>query len=787
MGKAKFGIYGDGKELCQIAMARAFEYGDVRSGYYRDQTFVAAVGELTWQEYFAQLYGHTDTEQDPNSGGRTMNGHYATRWVDQNGLWRNQLQFKNSAGDISPTAGQIPRSIGLAYASKLYRHLPELKERFTDYSKFSNNGNEVCFATIGDASTSQGMFFEAVNAAGVLQVPVIFSIWDDGYGISVPIEYQTTKSSISKALLGFQRTDDEPGLEIFVVKAWDYTGLLETYQKAAHLARTQHIPSVVHVVECTQPQGHSSSGSHERYKSKERLAWEAEYDCNLQFRNWIIANGYASEIELDEIDTQAIRMAKNARDAAWKAYNDSLRGDFDEVCQLIKQAAQQSQQSPKLLGLLHELQNAINPIRWHVVAAAKKAVRAMRHEKSPAKDALVTWLEKSKEANWHRFNSYVYSQSPESPVAVTKGTPEQLTAKGIELVPDFDLESPKIDGREIINQFFDTALARDPRLFIIGEDVGKIGDVNQTLHDLQSKHGELRVTDTGIRETTIIGQGIGAAMRGLRPITEIQYLDYILYTFATLSDDLASLHYRTAGGQKSPLIVRTRGHRLEGVWHSGSPIGLILNGLRGMVVCVPRNMTQAAGMYNTLLKGDDPALVIECLNGYRQKETPLKNLANYHVELGVPEILREGTDITIVTYGAMCRIVMEAATQLEEIGISAEVIDVQTLLPFDFNELIRKSIQKTSRLLVADEDMPGGGASFIMDKILGDQKAWKLLDQQPITLTAKPHRPAYTTDGDYFSKPNVENVFDAVYDMMHDAEPTRFPVMYNTHWKKMFF
>ncbi len=787
MGKAKFGIYGDGKEVPQLAMARAFRKGDVRSGYYRDQTFVAAVGELNWQEYFAQLYGHTDATFDPNSGGRTMNGHYATRWVDDNGLWRNQLEFKNSAGDISPTAGQIPRAVGLGYASKLYRHLPELKERFNDYGKFSNNGNEVCFATIGDASTAQGMFFEAVNAVGVLQIPVIFSIWDDGYGISVPVEYQTTKSSISKALAGFQRTDDEPGFEIFVVKASDYVGLLETYQRAAHLARTEHVPSIVHVIECTQPQGHSSSGSHERYKSKERLNWEIENDCNLLFREWILTNGYATETELDQIEAEAARVAKKAREAAWKAYNDSLKGDLEGVEKLLRQAIKESSQQAKLLEIEKEFKDTVNPIRWNAVSAAKKAVRAMRNENLPIKQAFIDWLELSKEANWNRYNSYVYSQSAESAINITKGTDEELAAKLIELAPVFDIEAPKIDGREIINQFFDSALARDPRIFIIGEDVGKIGDVNQTLHDLQDKFGSLRLTDTGIRETTIIGQGIGAAMRGLRPITEIQYLDYIFYAFATLSDDLASLHYRTAGGQKAPLIVRTRGHRLEGVWHSGSPIGLILNGLRGMVVCVPRNMTQAAGMYNTLLKADDPALVIECLNGYRQKETPLKNLANYHVKLGMPEILRTGTDITIVTYGSMCRIVMEAASQLAEVGISAEVIDVQTLLPFDFDGVIRQSVQKTNRLLVTDEDMPGGGASFILDKILGEQNAWQLLDSQPRTLTAKPHRPAYTTDGDYFTKPNTENVFDAVYDIMHEAAPSKFPFMYNTHFKKMFF
>jgi pyruvate/2-oxoglutarate/acetoin dehydrogenase E1 component/TPP-dependent pyruvate/acetoin dehydrogenase alpha subunit len=763
MGKAKFGISGDGKELAQIAMSKAFRKGDVRSGYYRDQTAVVAQGEMTWEEYFAQLYGHTDIAHDPNAGGRTMNGHYATRWLDEHGHWRSQMETKNSAGDISPTAGQIPRSVGLGYASKLYRHLPELQQGF---EQFTEGGNEVCFATIGDASTSQGMFFEAINAAGVLQVPVVFSVWDDGYGISVPIEYQTTKSSISKVLEGFQRNADEPGLAIFTAKAWDYEGLIETYQRAAHLARTEHVPSLVHVQEVTQQQGHSSSGSHERYKTKERLQWEIDFDCNLHFKRWILTNGYATETELEAIEDAAAKRAKQARDTAWKAYNDSMRPDYDSALGLLRKAAAESQYQAALQEIYQQLHATVNPIRRDAIEAVKRAIRLVRFESIPAKQAMIDWIERVNVENWNRFNTYLYSQSDESPLLV----------EAVE--PSYDADSQEIDGREIINQCFDAIFARDPRVFVIGEDVGKIGDVNQTLHDLQRKYGELRVTDTGIRETTIIGQGIGAAMRGLRPIVEIQYLDYILYAFATLSDDLACLHYRTVGGQKAPLIVRTRGHRLEGVWHSGSPMGLILNGLRGMVVCVPRNMTQAAGMYNTLLKGDNPALLIECLNGYRLKERQPNNVAEMCIPLGVPEVLRTGTDITIVTYGSMCRLVMQAASELAQMGVEAEVIDVQTLLPFDLHHRVLESVKKTNRLLITDEDMPGGASAFILHKILDEQKVWRWLDSPPRTLTAMPHRPAYGSDGDYFSKPSTDGVMDVVYEMMHEADPTRFPWLY---------
>jgi len=761
-GRAKFGVYGDGKELAQLALARATQPGDWRSGYYRDQTFVVAVGDLTWEQYFAQLYGHTDVSADPHAGGRMMNGHYATRILDEQGRWRDQLATVNSAGDISPTAGQIPRAIGLGYASKLYRENPALAQ----FSQFSNQGNEVCFATIGDASTSQGMFFEAINAAGVLQIPVVFSVWDDGYGISVPVELQTTKSSISKALAGFQRRDDEPGLEIFTVKAWDYAALVETYQRAAHLARTEHVPSLIHVEEVTQPQGHSSSGSHERYKSKERLEWEKNLDCNVYFRRWILENGYATDDQLTTIETEAVKTAKTARQAAWDAYNASMRSDYDEALTLLAQAARESGARAEIEAVLQELREAQNPVRHDAVMAVRKAARAMRMENLPIKADLSGWLDRVLGENFTRFHSYLYSQSEESPLRV-------------EAVPaHYADDAPSVDGREIINQAFDEILARDPRVFVLGEDVGVIGDVNQTLHDLQKKYGELRLTDTGIRETTIIGQGIGAALRGLRPIVEVQYLDYILYPFATLSDDLACLHYRTVGGQKAPVIVRTRGHRLEGVWHSGSPIGLIVNGLRGMQVCVPRNMTQAVGLYHTLLKGDDPALVIESLNGYRLKERVPENLSEICVPLGEPEVLREGSDLTIVTYGSMCRIVLEAAASLAEVGISAEVIDVQTLLPFDLHYRILDSVKKTNRLLIADEDMPGAASAFILHKILDEQKAWRWLDASPQTLTAKPHRPAYTTDGDYFSKPNAEEVFEIAYAMLSESDPNRFPGLY---------
>lgn len=759
MGKAKFGVTGDGKELAQVAMAHAFRKGDWRSGYYRDQTVVAALGELTWQQYFAQLYAHTDIDAEPNTGGRMMNGHYATRHLDERGHFLPQTTRYNNASDISPTAGQIPRAVGLGYASRLFRENPGL-QYLTD---FSDHGNEVCFATIGDASTSEGMFLEAINAAGVLQIPVIFSVWDDGYGISVPIRYQTTKESISEALAGYQRTDEKPGLEIITVKGWDYIRLIEAYRKASFLARTEHVPSLVHVEEVTQPQGHSSSGSHERYKSRERLAFEVEMDCNRQFRLWILENGYATAEELDAVEAEAAKTARTARDLAWKAYLESLRPDLDSALEGMARAARDSRAGDDILAIRAHLQKLQNPLRSDVIEAVKQTVRTLRFEEIPAKQVLVDWLNRTKHENWKRFNTFLYSQSDESPLRVPV------------VPPVYEADSPMLDGREIINRNFDALLARDPRIFAIGEDVGKIGDVNQGMAGLQAKFGELRVTDTGIRESTIIGQGIGAALRGLRPVVEVQYVDYMLYPLATLSDDLACLHYRTAGGQKAPVIVRTRGHRLEGVWHSGSPMAVLLHALRGMHMVVPRNLTQAAGFYNTLLRGDDPALVIEPLNGYRIKEPLPSNLGEFCLPLGEPEVLREGTDLTIVTYGSMCRIVMEAAEQLATVGIEAEVIDAQTLIPFDLHHRILASVQKTNRLLVTDEDMPGGASAFMLHKILDEQKAFRWLDADPQTLTAHPHRPAYTTDGDYFSKPNTEDIFDVAYAMLHESDPRRYP------------
>ena len=762
-GRAKFGIYGDGKEMCQIALARAMQVGDFISGYYRDQTIVAAVGDMTWTQYFSQLYGHPDIEFDPHTGGRTMNNHHATRWLDSEGKWLDQTKLYNSMAGVSSTAGQMPRAVGAAYASKLYRQLADLQNVS---EKFTRGGNEVCFSTIGDASTSEGMFLECVNAAGVLQIPLVMSVWDDGYGISVPSEFQTTKSSISKALAGFQRNEDGAGLEIFTVKAWDYVALMETYQKAAILARDFHIPSLIHVEEVTQQQGHSASGSHERYKSAERLQFELDFDCNAKFREWILSEEFATEEELQIIDNECIKAARAAQKEAWNAYMDSVKPDREDALSLMYQAASESKSGIEIKIIAEGLRKAVNPIHHENVVAVKKVLRELRFEESSTKQGLKEWLENAGEGNFKRFDSFQYSTSEESPLKISA------------VAPEYDATSSSVDGREILNKNFDHLFSTDPRIFILGEDVGKIGDVNQTLSGLQEKHGDLRITDTGIREMTIVGQGIGAAMRGLRPIIEIQYLDYILYPFATLSDDLACLHYRTVGGQKAPLIIRTRGHRLEGIWHSGSPMAVLLGGLRGIHLCVPRNMTQAAGMYNTLLHSDDPAIVVECLNGYRLKEKLPNNLHEMRVPLGVPEVIRDGRDVTIVTYGSMCRIVMEAARQLEEINISVEVIDVQTLLPFDVTHRIVESIKRTNRVIFADEDMPGGGSAYMMQHVLDEQNAYRYLDSKPVCLAAVPHRPAYSSDGDYFSKPNAENVFDAVYAMMGEFNPVAFPKIY---------
>lgn len=762
MGKAKFGIFGDGKELPQIAMAKVFRNGDFRSGYYRDQTFMFAIGELTVQQYFAQLYAHTSVKADPASGGRLMNGHFANRLLDDQGKWKAQTSMKNSSADISPTAGQMPRLVGLAYASKLYRNNQDLHE----FKDFSIQGNEVAFGTIGNASTSEGHFYEAINAAGVLQVPMVIAVWDDEFGISVPQEYHTTKGSISELLSGIQRDSDKKGYEIIKAKGWDYEGLKSAFEKAEKVAREEHVPVLVHVQEVTQPQGHSTSGSHERYKTKERLEWEKAHDCILKFREWIIENELATTEELDKLEKQAKDSAKSARQAAWNAFAKDIKKDQDQAVTIMEALAQESQFKEQIVQMVSELKKTLNPIRLDTYKVVKNVLRLTRAENTSSRASLLAWLKRNDEENFKRFSSHVMSESEEASLKV----PEVKAA--------FSESSPLVDGREVLQACFDAALSRDPRVIAFGEDVGKIGDVNQAFAGLQAKYGELRVTDTGIRETSIIGQGIGAALRGLRPIAEIQYLDYLLYALQTLSDDLATLQYRTVGGQKAPLIIRTRGHRLEGVWHSGSPIGMILNSLRGVNVLVPRNMTQAAGFYNTMLQSDDPALIIECLNGYRLKERIPDNISEFTVPVGVPEILKEGSDVTVITYGSMCRIIMQAAEELEQVGISVEVIDVQSLLPFDVHHSIVNSLKKTNRVVFADEDVPGGASAFMMQKVLEEQKGYFHLDSQPITITATEHRPAYASDGDYWSKPNVETVFDKIYELMGEVEPERFPKLY---------
>lgn len=759
LGKAKFGIFGDGKEVAQIAMAKVFRPGDFRSGYYRDQTFMLAINELTLEQYFAQLYAHTDINADPASAGRLMNGHFATRMLDERGELREVSKLKNSSSDVSPTAAQMPRLLGLAYASKLFRNNSELKE----FAKLSTNGNEIAFGTIGNASTSEGMFFEALNAAGVLQVPMLTSVWDDNYGISVPNEYQTTKGSISAILQGFRPNDDEKGIELFKTKGWDYEHLCKTYTEAEALCRDSHVPVLVHVDEMTQPLGHSTSGSQERYKSKERLAWEAEFDCIRKMREWILTQELATADELDVIEKEAKARARAAKESAWKAFMDDIQSDQRILTSLLDEAISIN---PDIEHIKNTLVRTTNALRMDAVKAAKSAARALRHSSAPVKNEIVEWVKRAEKENFERFSSNLYSES-------------QWSALKVEAQPaDYSDKSGLVDGREVLKACFDAALKRDPRVFALGEDVGYIGDVNQGFAGLQKKYGELRVTDTGIRECTIVGQGIGAALRGLRPIAEIQYLDYLIYALQTMSDDLACLQYRTRGGQKAPLIIRTRGHRLEGVWHAGSPMGMLLHSLRGIYILVPRNMTQAAGFYNTMLKSDDTALIVECLNGYRLKERLPDNIGGFTVPLGVPDILREGNDVTVVTYGSMCRIVMEAADELQKTGISCEVIDVQTLLPFDIHHSIVNSVKKTGRIVFADEDVPGGATAFMLQKVLEEQDAYRYLDSTPRTVTAKEHRPAYGSDGDYFSKPNTEEVFDAVYSIMSESDPAAFPPIY---------
>jgi 2-oxoisovalerate dehydrogenase E1 component len=762
MGKAKFGIFGDGKELPQIAMAKYFQNGDWRSGYYRDQTFMMAIGQLTTQQFFAQLYAHTNVDAEPASAGRMMNGHFGTRYLNDKGEWLTQTDKKNSSSDISPTAGQMPRLLGLAYASKLYRN----NKKLSGFNDFSIKGNEVAFGTIGNASTSEGHFWETMNAAGVLQVPMVMSVWDDGYGISVPQKYHTIKESISEALSGFQKTKDKPGFEIFKVNGWDYPALMATYKKAVDLTRKTHTPCLVHVVEVTQPQGHSTSGSHERYKPKERLDWEKSHDCILKMREWMISEKIVSDEELIELEKQAKAEAKKSKDLAWKEYADEIKQDVQATVSIIQKASLSSQKKAEITKISDELSKELNPEKSHLIRVVKKTLRLLKGENSQEKNILVNWLEEKSDLYESQFSSHLYSQSKDS-------------ALNIEAIPaTYSDSSELVDGREVLNACFDKIFENDPRVFAIGEDVGKIGDVNQGFAGLQEKYGELQISDTGIRETTIIGQGIGSAIRGLRPITEIQYLDYLLYAIQTLSDDLATLQYRTFGGQKAPLIIRTRGHRLEGVWHSGSPMGMILNSLKGIFVLTPRNMTQAAGFYNTLLASDDPALVIESLNGYRLKERVPDNLSEFKLALGIPEILREGNDVTLVTYGSTCRIVMEAANQLSMDGIEVEVIDAQTLIPFDRHQVILDSLKKTSRLVVVDEDVEGGASAFILQQVLERDNGYFYLDSKPITITGKNHRAAYGSDGDYFSKPNIETIFDQVYLLMSEVNPDKFPKIY---------
>lgn len=762
MGKAKFGIFGDGKELAQIAMARHFQDGDFRAGYYRDQTFMFAIGELTIREYFAQLYAHTDVNLEPASAGRLMNGHFATRSLNSDGSWKNLTSMKNSSADISPTAGQMPKLLGLAYASKLFRESEVLR----DLSQFSNNGNEVAWGTIGNASTSEGMFFETINAAGVLQVPMVVSIWDDGYGISVPNEYHTTKGSISEILRGFQRNDDQKGFEIFVVKGWDYEGLDRAFENASRIAREEHVPVIIHVIEVTQPQGHSTSGSHERYKSKERLDWEKENDCILKFREYLIETVKISGEELDTIDQEAKAFVKSQKEIAWKAFAGEIKTELQEAVVRLQSLSKFSQEAGLIDQITEELIKALNPIRKDVISTVRRALWATKNETTAARTELLSWYSFQQKLNEDRYNSHLYSQSPWSAENIAP------------VAAEYPVDAPMVDGREILQACFDQHLKKEPKFFAFGEDVGKIGDVNQAFAGLQSKYGELRVTDTGIRECTIIGQGIGAALRGLRPMAEIQYLDYIYYALMTLADDLACLQYRTKGGQKAPLIVRTRGHRLEGVWHAGSPIGMILHSLRGMLVCVPRNMTQAAGMYNSLLAADEPALVVECLNGYRLKEKMPSNIGEFKVQLGQPEVIKEGKDLTVVTYGSMCKIVMDAAEDLNQMGIDIEIIDVQTLLPFDINHSIVESLKKTNKILFTDEDVPGGATAYMMQQVIEEQKGYYFLDVEPATLAGKAHRPAYSSDGDYFSKPSVDDVVEKVYALMHNSDPNKYPKIF---------
>ncbi|MBT8278162.1 MAG: transketolase [Bacteroidia bacterium] len=757
-GKAKFGIFGDGKEIPQLAWAKAFQNGDFRSGYYRDQTFMMAIGQLTIEQFFAGLYAHTDIEVDPMSAGRQMGGHFGSHSLTNDYEWKDLTKQKNSSADVSPTASQMPRLLGLAQASKIYRHVKGI-----DTTKFSNNGNEIAWGTIGNASTSEGLFFETINAAGVLQVPMVISIWDDEYGISVHAKHQTTKENISEILKGFQRDDEANGYEILRVKGWDYVTLIETFQQASEIARNEHVPVLIHVQELTQPQGHSTSGSHERYKSKERLDWEAEYDCIAKMRAWMISNSFANEEELTELEKSIKKEVREGKKAAWNAFISPILSERQTVLSLLESLSNSSANKAFIEKLASDLLEIHEPLRKDIASTARKALRYVTGESSDSKVQLQAWLNNYFAEIQPKYSSHLYSESKYNPIHIA------------EVKPTYNDAQEEVDGRIIIRDNFDAIFSTYPNVLVFGEDSGNIGDVNQGLEGLQEKYGELRVADTGIREATILGQGIGMAMRGLRPIAEIQYLDYLMYALQIISDDLATLHYRTKGKQKAPMIIRTRGHRLEGIWHSGSQLGGVINLMRGVYVLVPRNMTKAAGFYNTVLEGDQPALIIECLNGYRLKEKLPTNVGKFKTPIGVVETIKTGSDITLVSYGSTLRLVEQAAIELLEVGIDAEVIDVQTLVPFDLDHNIVKSIEKTNRLMIIDEDVPGGASAFILNAIINEQNAFKFLDSQPRTVTAKPHRPAYGTDGDYFSKPSTEDIFEAVYDVMHEAMPLDYP------------
>lgn len=762
-GKAMFGIFGDGKELPQLVMSKYFKKGDFRSGYYRDQTFMMAIGQLSVEQFFAELYANADVVNEPSSVGRQMNAHFSTRSLDPDGNWKNLMETPNSSPDVSPTAGQMARLLGLAQASSIYRKNEALHNR----KQFSDDGNEVAFGTIGDASTSEGVFWETVNAAGVLQVPMVLSVWDDNYGISVPKKFQTTKASISEALQGLQRNKKENGIEILTVNGWDYVALNETYREAVELARREHIPVLIHVKELTQPQGHSTSGSHERYKTRERLEWEKEYDCNLKFRQWIIDQEYATPEELDKIQHEARKYVTEAKQKAWRAFRRPIQEELNELNGLLDGLETEVNSTDELHAIKKELKAIPDPLRKDLVIATRKALWLTTGNHSKGRNALKDWYNRYMDKCRELYDSHVVSESDQSPLRVK------------EIKPVYSNNPRMLDGRVVLRDNFDALFSKYPEMLVFGEDTGKLGDVNLGLENMQEKYGPLRVMDTGIRESTILGQGIGMALRGLRPIAEIQYLDYILYCLQVMSDDLATVRYRTKSGQKAPLIVRTRGHRLVGIWHSGSPMGMLVNSIKGIHICVPRNLTTAAGFYNTLLKGDDPALIVEPLNAYRVKEASPDNPGEYTVPLGVPEIVVEGSDLTIVSYGAVCTIAEKAIKLLNEKGISVELIDVRTLMPFDLHHTIVESLKKTNRIIFADEDFPGGATAYMMQKVLEGQGGYFYLDSKPVTVTAKEHRPAYGPDGDYFSKPAVEDIYEAAYRLMSEADPQKYPPIFD--------